>query len=196
MPLTILPNTERVEYKVSKSTFYGYVLPADSKAAVAAAVSTCKALYPDATHVCAGYVLAEEEGAKDDGEPAGSAGAPILRRLKAAQLVRVVALVVRYYGGVKLGFSGLVQAYGHTAQLAIEQAQQKGYLVPYIPIESVIVVSEFNRLGRLKNWLDRHRIVPVQVVYDEKAVFTLEIPRTLVPQFYAFTSEHSYQLIG
>jgi uncharacterized YigZ family protein len=85
-----------------------------------------KKRYPDATHHCTAYrVLGEQilEFSNDDGESSGSAGLPILNALRSSELVNCGVDVVRYYGGTKLGKSGLIEAYGETAKGCIEFAE-------------------------------------------------------------------------
>lgn len=85
----------------------------------------CK-LYPKATHYCWAYRFACEpvlEHSSDAGEPAGSAGRPILGALKKSNLLNILAVVTRYYGGVKLGIKGLISAYGESTLLAVQNAE-------------------------------------------------------------------------
>src|SRR5699024_755346 len=80
----------------------------------------------DATHHCYGWRISPnniEEFAQDDGEPGGTAGLPILNQLKSFNVVNGACVVVRYFGGTKLGKAGLIQAYGHTAELCLKQAE-------------------------------------------------------------------------
>ncbi|MED5370352.1 MAG: YigZ family protein [Myxococcota bacterium] len=79
---------------------------------------------PDATHHCFAWRIdPEQRRSSDDGEPNGTAGLPILRRLDSAEAEQTVVIVTRYYGGTKLGCGGLVRAYGEAAALALEQVQ-------------------------------------------------------------------------
>ena len=67
--------------------------------------------YSDSTHICYAYILENTEKCSDDGEPSGTAGIPILNILKKKNLVNVLAIVIRYFGGIKLGAGGLTRAY-------------------------------------------------------------------------------------
>ncbi|HUG84926.1 MAG TPA: YigZ family protein [Euzebya sp.] len=99
--------------KVRGSRFIADVAPAGSDAAALAVVQSVRDREPSATHHCWGFRLHDgRERGSDDGEPSGTAAGPILRHLGGADLVDVVLVVTRYYGGTKLGTGGLIRAYG------------------------------------------------------------------------------------
>jgi uncharacterized YigZ family protein len=105
------------------SRFFAFVAPAGDLAAAEAFVESLRRRYPDATHHCFAWRVGEPpaERSSDDGEPGGTAGAPMLQALRAADLVDVVAVVVRWFGGTKLGKGGLVRAYGGALRAALER---------------------------------------------------------------------------
>lgn len=112
-------------YRDKSSKFHSYLFPAGSKEEFEVRLEELKSTYPDATHHCTAYrvnPLQIEEFSNDDGEPSGTAGLPILNALRRNELVNVGAVVVRYYGGTKLGKSGLIEAYGTSTELCIESA--------------------------------------------------------------------------
>ena len=113
------------EIVVSKSRFLGYCLPVSSEQEAQQALASIRKQHYDARHCCYALRLAESGIARssDDGEPSGTAGAPILSVLTGAQLENVLCAVVRYFGGVLLGTGGLVRAYGKAASEAIHAAQ-------------------------------------------------------------------------
>lgn len=80
-----------------------------------------KTLYPNATHYCYAYILNNEKKSSDDGEPSGTAGAPILNILESNNLNYILAVVIRYFGGIKLGSSGLIRAYSRSVKEAIKE---------------------------------------------------------------------------
>lgn len=80
-----------------------------------------KTLYPNATHYCYAYILNNEKKSSDDGEPSGTAGTPILNILESNNLNYVLSIVVRYFGGIKLGSSGLIRAYSRSVKEAIKE---------------------------------------------------------------------------
>lgn len=89
--------------------------------------------YKDATHVCFGYIVNGLEKCSDNGEPSGTAGLPILNVLKKKNLTNILAIVIRYFGGIKLGAGGLVRAYSNSATEALKLTNNieltEGYLV-------------------------------------------------------------------
>ena len=80
-----------------------------------------KNLYPNATHYCYAYILNNEKKSSDDGEPSGTAGTPILNILESNNLNYILAVVIRYFGGIKLGSSGLIRAYSRSVKEAIKE---------------------------------------------------------------------------
>ncbi|WZU03070.1 YigZ family protein [Erysipelothrix sp. D19-032] len=79
--------------------------------------------HPKATHHCSAYVVGEIERSNDDGEPSSSAGLPMLQVLRGNKMNYVIAVVVRYYGGILLGVGGLIRAYGSSVTLGIREAE-------------------------------------------------------------------------
>lgn len=96
---------------IKKSRFIGCVRPAPDRAAALAMVEALRREHPGATHVCWALLAGGQSAANDDGEPGGTAGRPMLEVLRRQDLEGVLATVVRYFGGVKLGAGGLVRAY-------------------------------------------------------------------------------------
>lgn len=117
--------TVETELEVKRSRFITLLGFADSRSAALDFVADCQARYPDARHVCWAFVAGNpvggaEMGSHDAGEPAGTAGRPMLSVLEHKRLGDVVAVVIRYFGGIKLGAGGLVRAYGAAVQQALD----------------------------------------------------------------------------
>lgn len=119
----------RLEERVERSRFLALVEPVEDAAGAAAFLATVRAEHHKATHHCSawrtGLPGGSTWGAADDGEPSGSAGLPILKAIDGAGLSDVVVVVVRWYGGVKLGTGGLVRAYGGVAARALALAERR-----------------------------------------------------------------------
>ena len=119
------PSEGRITRK--KSRFLAFVHPAASLDEVDAKIAQIRSVYHDASHHCTAYRLAASPepiaASYDAGEPSGSAGPPILHRLEEAGLLDVLAVVVRYFGGVKLGVGGLIRAYGDAVESALAGAR-------------------------------------------------------------------------
>ena len=109
--------------RIKGSRFLAFALPAGSEEEARREIEATEARYPDASHCCYAYRFSSPAGSiersSDAGEPAGSAGAPILSALQGRNLENVLVVVVRYFGGIKLGVGGLVRAYRDAAAAAI-----------------------------------------------------------------------------
>ena len=111
-------------FKEQGSKFLYFAFPVDSEEDIKRELSTLRKLYYDATHHCYAWTMGKEAmhfRANDDGEPNHSAGDPILGQIRSHQLTNVLIVVVRYFGGTKLGVSGLIKAYKKAAALAIDE---------------------------------------------------------------------------
>ncbi len=122
----ILSGSGEAELKVQRSRFLALAAPAADEAAARAAVAGMQKRYHDCRHVCHAWRLgaapAIVEARADAGEPAGTAGEPILAAIRQADLTDTVVVVARYFGGVKLGPGGLARAYGEAAEAALAAA--------------------------------------------------------------------------
>ncbi len=113
------------ECRERNSRFLGFAYPVCEEGQIKSIIHDLKSKYPDATHDCFAWVLGSEASKYrtfDDGEPLNSAGKPILRQIHSLGLTNVLVVVVRYFGGKKLGIPGLIQNYGLAAKMALEQA--------------------------------------------------------------------------
>ena len=164
-----------------RSKFLAWAHHVESADEVKALIADYRKRYYDARHVCYAYMLGperQEYRANDDGEPSSTAGKPILGQINAAELTDVLVVVVRYYGGVNLGTSGLIVAYREAAALAIADATKEtrqveelvNYDFPYPMMNSVMrVVKEM-----------QPRIVSQS--YDNTCRITLAIRQSLAEQ--------------
>lgn len=117
-------NTASGLYKEKGSKFISYVYPIESEAEVKSNLETLRKKHYDARHHCYAWILGVEKQqyrAYDDGEPNHSAGDPILGQIRSRNLTNVLVVVVRYFGGTKLGISGLIVAYRSAAREALEK---------------------------------------------------------------------------
>lgn len=122
---TIEKPVENVLLKEKGSKFIGFAYPANNEEELKNVLEKIKAEHPKATHHCYAFRIGlngENYRANDDGEPSGSAGLPIYNQLLANEITNVIVIVVRYYGGTKLGVSGLVKTYKESAKLTLDEA--------------------------------------------------------------------------
>ncbi|MDB4752243.1 YigZ family protein [Winogradskyella sp.] len=111
-------------FKDKNSKFYGYAYPVNSESDIKKCLESTKKEHHLALHWCYAYQLGTEKiiyRANDDGEPYNSAGMPIYGQIQSFEVTNILVIVVRYYGGVKLGVSGLINAYRTSAQLALKE---------------------------------------------------------------------------
>ena len=104
------------QIEIEKSKFLGYAIAINNEEDAKNEINKIKKEHPKATHHCYAYVLKDKQKSNDDGEPAGTAGIPILEIIKQFDLENVLIVVVRYFGGIKLGAGGLVRAYARSAK--------------------------------------------------------------------------------
>jgi uncharacterized YigZ family protein len=123
---TILKPSEGVLFKEKGSKFFGYAFPVFSEEDIKEKIDILKKQHHTARHWCYAWQLGknyENYRANDDGEPSNSAGMPIYGQLQSFDVTNILVVVVRYFGGTKLGVGGLVQAYKTTAQMALETSK-------------------------------------------------------------------------
>ncbi len=111
------------QINIKKSNFIARLYPAKDKKEVKKIIEEVSTRYSDATHNCTAYIVSDSQGYDDNGEPSGTAGKPMMNVLIKNNLSNIVAIVTRYFGGIKLGAGGLVRAYSHSILKAIEEAE-------------------------------------------------------------------------
>ncbi|MEJ5228953.1 MAG: YigZ family protein [Pseudothermotoga sp.] len=162
---------------VQRSKFYSHVFEVDTLIQAKEKIKELSKSYNDATHVCwALRVLEKEliELCSDGGEPKGTAGFPILNVLRENDLINVCCVVIRYFGGVKLGVRGLIDAYSEAARLAVQNAE----IVPLVKVFEHTFQCKYDQLGEVIGIIkqadgkieriDQGEIVKVQALLSEK----------------------------
>ena len=157
---------------ISKSRFLGYCIPVSSEAEAQEALAQIRKRHYDARHCCYAFRLTGGiVRSSDDGEPSGTAGAPILSVLSGANIENVLCAVVRYFGGVLLGTGGLVRAYGKAASEAMEHAE-----VGQIRVCSRLSVMVSYSAYQLIEPLVRQNGYPCETEFTEMVTLTLLMP--------------------
>lgn len=155
---------------VRKSQFIGSVRPVADRAAARDVVIAVRRQHPDAEHVCWALLAGGQSAAVDDGEPSGTAGRPMLNVLQRQDLDGVLATVVRYFGGVKLGAGGLVRAYTECVAQALNGATR----VPIVSIRTLLCRAPYALEGLVRRRIEaaggalfevRHG-VQVEIVFE------------------------------
>lgn len=122
---TITAASEEILFKEKNSKFFGYAFPVTSEEEIKEILDQLKKEHFSARHWCYAYQIGTEKiqyRANDDGEPNNSAGMPIYGQIQSFEVTNILIVVVRYFGGVKLGVGGLISAYKTAAQMAMENA--------------------------------------------------------------------------
>lgn len=123
---TIAFPSEETLFKEKSSKFFGYAFPIESEDEVKPIIEVLKKKHPHAVHYCYAYQIGTETiqyRANDDGEPSNTAGTPIYGQIQSFGLTNVLIIVVRIYGGIKLGVGGLISAYKTSAQITLESCE-------------------------------------------------------------------------
>lgn len=144
-------NTSHQEIEIKKSRFISYAKKVHNRTEAMDYVSELKERYPDARHICWGYLIGDpnnstNSGCNDDGEPSGTAGKPILTQINYSNIGNIIVAVVRYFGGIRLGAGGLVRAYRESAQTALLALQTE----EFVPQEEVIIELPFNEESAIR----------------------------------------------
>lgn len=146
------------EIEIKKSRFLTYLIPIESEADFQEELAAIRKEHYKATHHCQAFILGDDsmiQRMSDDGEPAGTAGVPMLEVLKQENLTYVMAVVVRYFGGVKLGSGGLIRAYSNAVSEALKEAT---------------IIKNINQM-----------MVNVELRYDQMDSFTYYMSQTELP---------------
>ncbi|GGP23524.1 IMPACT family protein [Silvimonas iriomotensis] len=172
MPTYTLAAAVSVELEIKKSRFLGSVHPVSDRAAAMTLIEATRAAHPAATHVCWALLAGGQSGMSDDGEPGGTAGRPMLEVLRHQHVDGVLAMVVRYYGGVKLGAGGLVRAYTD----AIAKSMQQAILVERIAQASLIIKADYADEARIRHWLSLNNASLTEATHAERVTLTIQLP--------------------
>ncbi|HEY5716601.1 MAG TPA: YigZ family protein [Psychromonas sp.] len=170
--------------EIKKSRFITYLSHAEGKEQALAYVNRIKALHPEARHHCWAYIGATPEnsvcmGCSDDGEPKGTAGKPILAAIQGSNLGEVIAVVVRYSGGIKLGTGGLVRAYSNGVQQLVKKMPtiEKRFYQQYQ------LHCDYAQMALIESLLKTLPGRIVQVDYLQSVKATIEVDLQLCEQF-------------
>lgn len=164
------PTTAEIE--IRRSRFLALATPVADREAAAAVLTAVRERHPAATHVCWALLAGVHSGMSDDGEPSGTAGRPILEVLRHHDLEGVLGVVVRYFGGVKLGAGGLVRAYTD----AIAQALATAETVERVREAVLELEADYGDAERVRRWAETEGLAPPEADYGEVVRLTLRLP--------------------
>ncbi|MFF3524265.1 YigZ family protein [Streptomyces albidoflavus] len=176
------------ETEINRSRFLCTLAPAATEEEAQAVIARVRRAHADATHNCYAYVIgadASVQKAADDGEPGGTAGVPMLQMLLRRDIRYAVAVVTRYYGGVKLGAGGLIRAYGGSVGEALDVLGTRTRR--RFRLASVTVGHE--RAGRLQNDLRAAGRTIRDVHYGERVTLDIGLPDAEVDAFRSWLAD-------
>lgn len=157
------------EYIINKSRFICYLIKINNEDDILINLSNFKKQYNDSTHICYAYINNNIKRFSDDKEPSGTAGMPILNVLENNQLNNILCVVIRYFGGVKLGAGGLVRAYTKSVTLALEKAKITDLIEGY----KIKISFNYTELKKIDNLLKDYQIISKS--FDEEIIYTILI---------------------
>lgn len=175
---TIQESAEAI-YTEKRSKFIAIALPVRTLSEVKSLLEEYQKKYYDACHVCYAYMLGAERKdfrANDNGEPSGTAGKPILGQINSRELTDVLVIVVRYFGGIKLGTSGLIVAYRMAASLALDEAP----VIEKTVDEDVAVAFEYPFMNDIMRIVKEESPEILEQSYDMDCVMRLRIRKSMM----------------
>lgn len=184
------------ETEVKKSRFIARVVPVGSREEVKSWIEQAHKDHPDARHVCWAYQIgrpgsAAEAAMNDDGEPSGTAGKPILSVIQHKDMGDVLVMVIRYFGGIKLGAGGLVRAYAGAAESVLSEVGR----VIQKPLEVVYVIMGFADEQPLRHWCEGHDGLIVDVEYGSTVKATIELAVEECDELRAYCDSRGLELL-
>lgn len=163
------------EIEEKKSRFICHVQPVETEEEAVAFINAKKKEYWDARHNCSAFVIgknAELTRCSDDGEPAGTAGRPMLEVLLNEEVRNVAVVVTRYFGGVLLGTGGLVRAY----QAAVKAGLENSRIIEKREGIQAKLTADYTIVGKLQYIFEKNRYTVLEAKYEDSVTFTLLIP--------------------
>lgn len=188
-PLDTIARRVRADTVISRSRFIATLAPAIDRAAATAVIAEVRREWHDAGHHAMAMIIGprgQQERSSDDGEPAGTAGSPMLAVLRGAEVTDVVAVVTRYVGGTLLGTGGLVRAYGGVVRAALDRAERLAQR-PVAVFDLHVGHADAGRLEHLlRSWVEATPGLGPSTVGPGTyaaagACFRLEVPLPHVP---------------
>ncbi|MCH7342724.1 IMPACT family protein [Pelomonas sp. CA6] len=191
MPLSLAAPAHH-ELIIKKSRFLACVEPCADRAQAQARVAQLRAQHPGAAHVCWALIAGGQSAANDDGEPGGTAGRPMLEVLRHQDLDGVLATVVRYFGGVKLGAGGLVRAYTD----AVAQALLPATKIPRVRQARLRCILPYALEGLVRRELELAGAQLLDVQHGALVQMTLALPEPAAQALVARLNESGQGRVG
>lgn len=168
-------------YKEKSSKFLSFAYPVTSEAEIRTWLQQTRKEYYDARHVCYAYILGASQSAynaSDGGEPAHTAGDPILNEIRSAGLTNILVIVVRYFGGTKLGKSGLIAAYKESAKEAILHSK----VIEKVETQTLSIVFDYSDTNQIQSLIQELGVDIIGQHYEIRCQLVLAIPKAKVAE--------------
>ena len=162
------------EITIKNSKFIGVIIPIESKEDIKERLSELKTEYKNATHYCYAFKLINDKGFSDDGEPNKTAGIPILNVIEGENLINVLVVVIRYFGGIKLGPGGLIRAYSNTCKEVIN----KSTLIDLINGLEASITFDYSKEKEI-NYLLKNTIIKNKL-YEQNCTYIIETTKDIL----------------
>ena len=173
----------KIEEIIKKSRFIGLIYPCLSEAEAVSYINSLRIEHPSANHIAFAYRIKTEKGTVcrfyDAGEPSGTAGKPIFRYIDGYDLINVLCVVVRYFGGIKLGAGGLTRAYGNTAKQAIVAAE----IIEFIELATLQFTLDYNQLQPFEYTLKKFSGKIISQDFVEQVKLQVQLPESQADEF-------------
>ena len=164
---TVKENIEN-EIIINKSRFITLLIKINNLDEIEKKLKEIKKKYKDATHYCYAYIIGNKEKCSDNGEPSGTAGMPILNVLKQNDLTNILCVVIRYFGGIKLGAGGLIRAYSTSAS----EALNKTNIVNLIKGYKIVIEFNYDNIKQINYLL---KDIQIKKEYGNTITYTFNI---------------------
>ncbi|MGN1344490.1 MAG: YigZ family protein [Traorella sp.] len=182
------------EIVIEKSRFITYLNRAECEEDAKNYIQFIKKMHPDATHHCSAFIYgnhSEYQKSSDDGEPSGTAGVPMLECLRKNQMQDIVCVVVRYFGGIKLGAGGLIRAYSKSVSCALNEA----VLVEVKEMKEYTCTFSYDLIGVIDYFFSKHHILILDKKYDEEVTYNYVSEKSMEKELMELSKgkiKHSY----
>ncbi len=171
----VIENDYQSELIIKNSKFITILKKIDNSCNIEEILANLKETYPDATHYCYAYITDSKMKSSDDGEPSGTAGIPILKVLEANNLTNILAVVIRYFGGIKLGANGLIRAYTKGVANALKEIN----LLELSDGYNINITFDYNKLKEIDYLLKEQKIN--NKLFDNQITYNLDIAVSFLP---------------
>lgn len=157
------------EIEIQKSKFICYMDIVHNEQEVKEKIANVIKQYPGATHYCYAYIIDNIKRFQDDGEPSGTAGMPILHVLESQNLQHVIAIVIRYFGGIKLGAGGLVRAYTNSVNECLKEAE----IISLMKCHILYIEFDYSNIKQIDYLLQNYSIIKKE--FDQNVIYEIAI---------------------